>query len=57
MEKERLLYLKEAKEEIWKKWRQRKGRGLKNPNEKAAEFTLEAKLIRIEKEIEKYLEN
>ena len=52
--KEMLMCLKEAKEEIWKKWRQRKGRGLKNPGGKLKEYTLEMKLARIEKETDKY---
>ena len=36
-EKERRLLLKEAKEELWKRWRQKKGRKAGNPDVKKSE--------------------
>ena len=57
IEKERLLNLKEAKEEIWKKWRQTKGRRRTNPHKKqkmTENESLEEKLSKIEKAVEEY---
>ena len=51
-ERERRLMLKEAKEELWKRWRQRKGRKTDHPEVKDKEMErMEYKLARIEKEI------
>ena len=46
-EKERKMLLQETKKELWKRWRQRKGRGMRDPvrDDKA---TLEQKLNKIE---------
>ena len=49
-EKERRMLLKEAKEELWKRWRQNKGRKATNPEIKDRE-KLEDKLSRIEREV------
>ena len=54
-EKERKLLLKEAKEELWKRWRQKKGR-INQPKLKNGEEDLEKKLKRIEEEVSKYKE-
>ena len=56
MEREKRILIKEAKEEIWKKWRQKKGRNGTNPkliirNDRQS---LEEKLRRVESEVEKY---
>ena len=58
MELERRLLLKEAKEDVWKKWRQNKGRRGKNPkiNTREDRNPLEEKLKRIEMEVVKYKE-
>ena len=56
MEKERLMYLKEAKEEIWKRWRQTKGRRGTNPHRNKDGRGLDEKLEKIELEVEKYEE-
>ena len=58
MEKERRLLMKEAKEEIWKKWRQKKGRKSTNPKIKTREDKdpLEEKLMKVELEVAKYKE-
>ena len=50
------MILKEAKEEIWNKWRHSKGRRKDNPNmtTKSQNQNLEEKLTRIELEEEKY---
>ena len=55
IEKERILTLKEAKEELWSKHSQKKGRGLKKKTKKEEEkLSLERKLDIIEKEAIKY---
>ena len=57
IEKERILTLKEAKEELWSKHSQRKGRGLKKKTKLEEEkMSLERKLDIIEKEAKKYEE-
>ena len=51
-EKERRLLLKEAREELWKRWRQKKGRGTANPGIKVTDIQkMERKIERIEKEL------
>ena len=59
LEKERRLLLKEAKEEIWKKWRQKKGRSSTNPKliTREDKLSLEEKLKRIELEVARYKED
>ena len=54
LEKERRLILKEAREEVWKKWRQKKGRKSTNPHRNKDASSLDKKLERTEKEVEKY---
>ena len=58
LEKERRILMKEAKEEIWKKWRQKKGRNGTNPKltTKEDRHTMEEKLKRVELEVAKYRE-
>ena len=58
LEKERRMTLKEAKEEIWKKWRHSKGKRKNNPNKlrPSQNHDLEEKLEKIEKEVENYRE-
>ena len=55
---ERRLLLKEAKEEVWKKWRQNKGRKGTNPKIKTREDKnpMEEKLRKIEMEVIKFKE-
>ena len=55
-ERERLILLQEAKKEIWKRWRQRKGRGMKmnEIKQKDSAEDMERKLRRIEAEVERY---
>ena len=51
-ERERRLLLKEAKEELWKRWRQRKGRKATNPEAGKKDVAkMEERLARIEKEL------
>ena len=52
-EKERRILLQETKKAVWKRWRQRKGRGEK-PLTKGDRETLEEKLEKIDAEVEKY---
>ena len=63
MEKERRMILKEAKQEIWKKWRQSKGKRKNNPKIQDTKSKkglktpideLEGKLAKIEKSVESY---
>ena len=54
IEKERLKNLQEAKKEIWKKWRQKKGREKKITVGRIKELSLEDKMRKIEAEIERY---
>ena len=56
IEKERRLTIKEAREELWKRWRHAKGKRKTNPNysKKTRNETLEDKLDKIETEISKY---
>ena len=56
LETERKLNLKEAKEELWRRWRQKKGRTeyKKKTKKEEEETNLERKLERIEQEIAKY---
>ena len=57
IEKERLMSLKEAKMEIWKRWRQKKGKAPELKDKKTQELeNLEAKLEKIEKAVKKYEE-
>ena len=57
IEKERLMSLKEAKMEIWKRWRQKKGKAPELKDKKKQELeNLEAKLEKIEKAVKKYEE-
>ena len=55
-ERERLILLQEAKKEIWKRWRQRKGRGMKmnEIKQKDSAEDMERKLGKIEAEVERY---
>ena len=54
IERERLMMLKEAKEELWKKENQKKGRGyMKKPKKEEEKISLERKLERIEEEVRK----
>ena len=46
--------LEEAENEIWRKWRQRKGRGMKSWNMLGENETLEKKLEIVEDQVEKY---
>ena len=43
-EKKKRLLLEEAETELWRKWRQRKGRGMKNWAQVGEKETLEQKL-------------
>ena len=61
MEKERRMTLREAKQEVWKKWRQSKGRRKNNPktinkknNKNNTNEELEAKLEKIEMAVQSY---
>ena len=56
MELERRLLIKEAREEIWKKWRQNKGRKNTNPKIKTKEDKnpMEEKLKKVELEVAKF---
>ena len=58
MELEKRLLIKEAKEEIWKKWRQNKGRKKTNPRilTKEDKNPIEDKLKRVELEVAKFKE-
>ena len=58
LETERKLNLKEAKEELWRHWRQKKGRTEYKKKTKKEEYdiNLERKLERIELEIKNYEE-
>ena len=58
MELEKRLLIKEAKEEIWKKWRQNKGRKKTNPKilTKEDKNPIEDKLKRVELEVAKFKE-
>ena len=49
LEKERRLDLKEAKEEIWKRWRLTKGRRKTNPHKNIDRSSLENKLEKVER--------
>ena len=56
-DKERRMLLTEAKKELWKRWRQKKGRGQRMKAPEPGELEgLEKKLKRIETEIAKYNE-
>ena len=54
LERERRLNMKEAKEEVWKRWRQAKGRRKTNPHRNKDVRSLEEKLRRVEREVEDY---
>ena len=55
VDKERLLDLKEAKQKIWRKWRQNKGKKIDFPiRETGKNAAWEEKLKKIEREVEKY---
>ena len=59
MERKRILLLREAKQELWKKWRQRKGRGQVPKIAKLKEQEKESltrELEKIEAQVEKYKE-
>ena len=58
LDRERRMTLKEAKEELWKKWRQSKGKRKSNPKytKKTRNETLEEQLDKIETEVNKYKE-
>ena len=56
MERERRLNLQEAKEEVWKKWRQCKGRRKTNPQKNRDRGNLDEKLKKVEIEVKKYEE-
>ena len=59
LERKRIFLMKEAKQELWKKWRQNKGR-IKHPkltkNENSKEEELEEKLRTFKIEVENYEE-
>ena len=54
LDKERRVNLKEAREEVWKKWRQSKGKVRMNPKVGRDNNDLEEKLKKVEAEVEKY---
>ena len=54
-ERERRILLQETKKELWKRWRQRKGRGMRDQTRDDKE-NLEDKLKKIEAEVAKYKE-
>merc|ERR1712208_112710 len=56
IERERIMILKEAKEELWKKWSQKKGRNQyrKQPKGEEEKADLERKLERIEEAAKEY---
>ena len=56
LERERRINLKEAKEEVWKRWRLTKGRRKTNPHKNLDKSNLDKKLEKIEKEVERYEE-
>ena len=58
MEKQRKITLKEAKQELWRKWRQHKGRNKTTQKiiKENKDKELERKLSRIEEEVKKYEE-
>ena len=56
LERERRMNLKEAKEEVWKRWRLTKGRRNTNPHKNLDKSNLDKKLDRIEKEVARYEE-
>ena len=53
-ERKRNLLMKEAENELWRKWRQRKGRGMKDWKKLGEHETLENKLEIVEQQVEKY---
>ena len=57
-EKERLITLQEAKKELWKRWRQKKGKGFKldTIRDRDDEENLEKKLRKVELEVARYRE-
>ena len=55
-EKERRILLQETKKDLWKRWRQKKGRGMRDPAKIGEKENLEKKLSRVEAEVIKYQE-
>ena len=53
-ERKRSLLMEEAENELWRKWRQRKGRGMKSWAKVGEKETLEDKLKIVEEQTEKY---
>ena len=53
-EKRRNLLMKEAEDELWRKWRQRKGRGMRDWKKVGENETLERKLEIVEHQVEQY---
>ena len=53
-QKEREMMMEEAKNELWRRWRQKKGRKIKEWKDIGTNESLEKKLEKIEKEVEKY---
>ena len=53
-EREKRILLQETKKELWKRWRQKKGRGMREPTKTTDLENMEDKLRRIETEVMKY---